>query len=263
MTETACPGRDAGETLDAFHRGKFFLVQPAGRGHRAGMDAMVLAAAVPGSFSGRLADLGAGAGAAGLAVLARCPDARTVLVERSPQMADFARRSLAHRANAALALRAAVVEADVTLSGSGRAEAGLSDRGFDFVIMNPPFNCGRDRASPDALRSEAHVMETGLLAQWARTAAAIVKPRGGLAAIVRPASLGPLLTAIEGRFGGAQIVPVHPRADADAIRIVVRAVRGSRAQPSICPPLVLHEPDARLTGRAAAIVEGRAALFDD
>ena len=30
-------------TVDAFHRGRFWLVQPAKSGHRAGMDAMMLA----------------------------------------------------------------------------------------------------------------------------------------------------------------------------------------------------------------------------
>ena len=30
-------------TLDAFHRGAFWLVQPARRGHRAGTDAMFVA----------------------------------------------------------------------------------------------------------------------------------------------------------------------------------------------------------------------------
>ncbi|MER2534685.1 MAG: hypothetical protein ABTQ31_05920, partial [Rhizobiaceae bacterium] len=44
-------------TLDAFHRGRFWLVQPDRRGHRAGTDAMMLAAAVPSGFGGRLADL--------------------------------------------------------------------------------------------------------------------------------------------------------------------------------------------------------------
>ena len=36
---------DPPETLDAFHRGGFWLVQPKGSGHRAGIDAMMLAAA--------------------------------------------------------------------------------------------------------------------------------------------------------------------------------------------------------------------------
>src|SRR5690606_27508380 len=84
-------------TVDAFHRGDFHLVQPR-RGHRAGTDAMMLAAAVPGNFAGRLADLGAGAGAAGLAVAARCRLSQIVLVERSPEMASWARRTLAHEA---------------------------------------------------------------------------------------------------------------------------------------------------------------------
>ena len=61
-----------GESVDAFHRGRFVLVQPKGAGHRSGVDAMILAAAVPSGFAGRVADLGAGAGAAGLAASARC-----------------------------------------------------------------------------------------------------------------------------------------------------------------------------------------------
>ena len=79
-------------TLDAFHRGDFWLVQPRGAGHRAGVDAMMLAAAVPSDFAGRLADFGAGAGAAGLAVASRCPEAAVVLVENSAEMAQFLMR---------------------------------------------------------------------------------------------------------------------------------------------------------------------------
>src|SRR5690606_25555249 len=74
-----------GLSHDAFHRGGFYLVQPL-RGHRAGSVAMMLAAAVPSGFSGRLADLGAGAGAAGLAVASRCPGAHVVLIEREAGM---------------------------------------------------------------------------------------------------------------------------------------------------------------------------------
>ncbi len=76
-------------TLDAFHRGDFWLVQPKGTGHRAGVDAMILAAAVPSAFVGRLADFGAGAGAAGLAVASRCRKATAVLVENAAEMAHF------------------------------------------------------------------------------------------------------------------------------------------------------------------------------
>ena len=259
------PGQPVDATLDAFHRGDFFLVQPRkGKGHRAGMDAMMLAAAVPSGFSGRLADLGAGAGAAGLAVASRCPAVRAALIERSPEMADFARRTLAFPGNSRLASRAEVICADVTLTGKARHAAGLADASFDFALMNPPFNERIDRASPDGLRREAHVMEDGLFERWLRTAAAIVKPRGGLALIARPRSLPAILAAIEGRFGDARIVPVLPRPDEPAIRIVLRAVRGSRAALSLMPALAIHDADSdRFAARAEAISNGRATLFGD
>lgn len=263
MTAAAAGAHPQQHTVDAFHRGAFFLVQPR-KGHRAGMDAMMLAAAVPSGFSGRLADLGAGAGAAGLGVAARCPAAHVALIERDQGMADYARRTLAHPGNAALAGRVEVACADVTLTGKARAAAGLADAGFDFALMNPPFNESADRASPDAMRRAAHVMEDRLFPRWLRTAAAIVKPRGALALIARPQSLPQILAALHGRFGDARIVPIHPRADEPAIRIVVRAVRGSRAGLSLMPPLAIHDEGSdRFSARADAINNGRASLFGD
>jgi tRNA1(Val) A37 N6-methylase TrmN6 len=252
----------ADHTVDAFHRGGFWLVQPSGRGHRAGLDAMLLAAAVPEGFGGRLADLGAGAGAAGLAVASRLPRASVTLVEDNAEMAAFARLSLDLPANAALAGRVELVQADVTLAGKARRAAGLKDGAFDFVIMNPPFNDPRGRASPDPLRRAAHVMAEAQLGQWIRTASAIARPDGALALIARPAALAPLLAALEGRFGAIRIRPVHPRPGAEAIRILLGARRGSRKDLSLSPPLVLHPTEGRgYTAEAEALINGEAALF--
>lgn len=251
-------------TLDAFHRGGFWLVQPKGAGHRAGIDAMTLAAAVPQTFAGRLADFGAGAGAAGLAVASRCKAATVTLVENSPEMAEFAQLTLDHPNNAHLAGRASLLLADVTLAGRARQKAGLADASFDHVIMNPPFNAAKDRQTPDALKHKAHVMEDGLFEAWIRSAAAIVRPRGGLAIIARPVSLAPILAALEGRFGAAEILPLHARADSPAIRIVVRARRAARGALSLMPPLVLHDgPGEGFSPRASAITNGKASLFGD
>jgi tRNA1(Val) A37 N6-methylase TrmN6 len=250
-------------TYDAFHRGAFYLVQPAKNGHRAGMDAMMLAAAVPNDFAGAIADLGAGAGAAGLAVLSRCAEANAVLVERSPEMASFARATLKLPANAAISQRARVVEIDVTAPGKKRIEAGLEDNSFDFAIMNPPFNLAHDRRTPDDLKAEAHVMVAGLFESWFRTTAALVKPRGGLAVIARPQSLAAILQASSRRFGALRIKPVLSHADRPAIRVIVTGIRGSKAGLSLEPALVLHEPGShRFTAHADAINNGRAALFD-
>ena len=55
-------------TRDMFHDAAFEILQPV-NGHRAGLDALLLAAALPENAEGTVADLGAGAGTAGLAAL--------------------------------------------------------------------------------------------------------------------------------------------------------------------------------------------------
>lgn len=264
MTGEDLPATDLPESysLDAFHRGRFVLVQPK-RGHRAGMDALVLAAALPAGFTGHVVDLGAGAGAASLAVLSRCPTATALLVEREAVTVDAARLTLARPENQAFAARAKVLEGDVELSGSARAKAGLVNASADAVIMNPPFNAPDDRASADTLRSDAHVLRPGLLDAWVRTAAAIARSNGLFALIARPSSLKPALDALDGRFGAIELVGIHPRPDEPAIRFVIRGRKGSRAALGLQPPLVLHGPDGNgFTPRADDILNGRLGLFD-
>lgn len=233
------------ETLDAFHRGRFHLLQPKGKGHRAGLDAMLLAALVPDDATGRLADFGAGAGAAGFAVASRVEALRIALVERSAQMTQLARRSIALPENRHLADRFELIEADVALTGAERRAAGLADGAFDHVIMNPPFNDHRDRRTPDELRAQAHAMDGPVFTNWIRTACAIARPGGQLSLIARPQSLMDILSACENRFGGIHLTPVHPRPQEDAVRLLLSAIKGSRARLSLRPPLCVHESSGR------------------
>ncbi|MFD1745816.1 tRNA1(Val) (adenine(37)-N6)-methyltransferase [Rhizobium helianthi] len=228
------------DTLDAFHRGAFHLLQPEKGGHRAGMDAMLLASLVADEREIRVADLGAGAGAAGFAVAARLKGAQVVLVERSALMADYARRNLALAENAALSGRLSVIEADVTLRGKARLDAGLPDDHFHHVIMNPPFNDSRDRRTPDALKAEAHAMTEDLFEQWLRTAGAIMVPGGQLSLIARPQSVADIIAACGKRFGGLELTAIHPRPGEDAIRLLVTAIKGSKSRLVWRAPLFMH-----------------------
>ena len=235
------PAPPVTETVDAFHYGRFHVVQPKGIGHRSGMDAMLLASLVSGDGPIRVADLGAGAGAAGLAVASRIEKAEVLLVERSALMADFARKSLALELNAGFVGRVSVIEADVALTGRARVAAGLVDDMHDHVIMNPPFNDGSDRRAPDALKAEAHAMEDDLFERWIRTAGAIMKPGGQLSLIARPQSIAEIIAACGRRFGGIEITSIHPRAGEKALRILVTARKGSRARLNLRMPLVMHD----------------------
>lgn len=248
------------ETIDAFHRGAFHIVQPKGRGHRAGMDAMLLACLVDDDRPVRVADLGAGAGAAGLAVASRLPDAEVALFERSADMAAFARKGLALMENARFARRVSVIEADVTLTAKARNDAGLIDESFHHVIMNPPFNDPGDRLTPDALKAEAHAMTDGLFESWLRTAGAIMLPGGQLSLIARPQSIGDIIAACGKRFGGIEITPIHPREGENAVRILVTAIKGSRARLAMRFPLVMHDEGThKFTPYVDDLNNGRAA----
>jgi len=232
----------SGDTIDAFHFGSFFLVQPIGRGHRAGMDAMLLAAMVEQAGPIQVADLGAGAGAAGLAVAARLKQAVVTLVEMAPEMADYALKSLALAENGAVASRARVLVADVTLKGRERVAQGLPDDVYDHVIMNPPFNHADDRRAPDGLKAVAHVLHEGLFDAWIRTAGAILKPGGQMSLIARPESVGEIMMACGKRLGGLEFTMIHPRSGENAIRLLVSGVKGSRARPLFRAPLFMHGP---------------------
>lgn len=254
---------DRTTTLDRFLDGRLWLEQPARGRHRAGLDAVLLAALVPATAEGRLVDLGAGVGAAGLAVAVRAPRVRIVLAERDPEAARLARANAA-RIEDGLADRIAVVEVDLLRRGAAR-DATLPRESFERVVVNPPFFAPADvRASPHDARAAAHVFAEGALDDWLRVAASVLAPRGRLHLIFRGDGLAEILAALAGRFGDARIRPVHPRADAAAHRLLVTATKGSRARPSILPGLILHPAgsDLYLPG-AEAILRGRADLADD
>src|SRR3984893_347256 len=77
-------------TEDAFLGGKLRLRQLKS-GHRAGHDAMLLAAATPARSSDRVVDFGVGVGAAGLALANRVAGIELVLVEIDAALAELAR----------------------------------------------------------------------------------------------------------------------------------------------------------------------------
>jgi tRNA1(Val) A37 N6-methylase TrmN6 len=239
---------------DAFLGGALLLRQPL-KGHRAGTDAVLLSAAAPRHFAGAALDLGAGVGAAGLALALSRPGMSIGLVENDPCAASLARENLVLNH---LADRGVVFEADL-LSPHARRDAGLSDSSAGLVITNPPFyDPGKARLSAEPGRRVAHamlLMGPESLGAWIAASLALVEPDGMLVLIHRPDALPALLNGLEGRAGAIAVLPVHPRVERDAIRILVRCRKGSRAPMSLAPALILHEGTS-FTERAAAIHKG-------
>jgi tRNA1(Val) A37 N6-methylase TrmN6 len=253
----ACPTSKSCEA-SGFLGGRLSLLQPA-RGHRAGTDAILLAAAAPREFGGLVLDLGAGVGAAGLAIAATRPRAKVGLIEKEPDLAGLAQENL--RLNG-FSDRGHVYQADI-LSPASRRAAGLLDGAAALIVTNPPFyDPGRVRLSPEQDKRRAHAMgEAGpaALAHWIQACFALAEPGGAVILIHRPDVLPVILESIVGRGGDITILPVQPRQEAPAIRVLVRAKKGSRAPLVIAPVLVLHQ-DKIFTPAVEAMHRGDAVI---
>ncbi|ROT99358.1 tRNA1(Val) (adenine(37)-N6)-methyltransferase [Histidinibacterium lentulum] len=255
MTSTS----DAELTRDAFLGGRLHLWQPR-RGFRAGVDAILLAAAVPARAGECVLELGCGAGAAVLALLARVPGAVATGVEVQPDYAALARRNALE---ARLPLD--VVEADLA-----RLPPAVRGRSFDHVMMNPPyFAAETGTGSADPGRDTALRGDTPLPV-WIDAGLRRLRPGGRLTAIQRIERLPEMLSALDARIGSVAVAPLQPRAGRPPQLFLLSGKKGGRAPFRMTPPTVLHEGARHETDAedyapavAAALRDGAAlALWD-
>ena len=243
-------------TEDAVLGGRLMLRQPR-RGHRFGHDAILLAAATAAEVGEHAVELGAGVGAAGLALASRIDGLSVTLVEIDATLTALAADNICSNG---FAERARAVALDATATARAFAAAGLKPGCAARVLMNPPFNdASASHVSPDLARRLAHVASPQGLAPWVRSAARLLAPGGTLTLIWRADRLAEALAALTRGFGDVTILPVHPRRGAPAIRVLISAAKASRAPLALLPGFVLAEESGQPTAEAEAVLrEGHA-----
>ena len=247
-------------TEDEFLGGTLKMRQPA-TGYRAGLDAVLLAAACPAptGLGARVLDCGSGVGVVGLAAARRCPGLRVTLIERDPLLAALAVGNA--RANA-LEDRCRVITADLMQPLSKIAALAAETNSFDHVLANPPFYAhGTGTRAADPLKDGAHAMPPESIEPWVRFAAAMARDGGSLTMIHRADALPEVLAALSRRFGALRIMPLHPRDQMPASRILIQGIKGNRAALHILPGRSLHGAGAHsFTAEFDAILRSGAAL---
>ena len=243
--------RGTATTTDDFLGGRLKIVQPKS-GHRAGSDAVFLAAALPALPGERILDAGAGVGVAGLCALTRCPLIHVTAVEIDAWLCGLATENAVSNG---VTERFCALNADVTAPAKRLAATGLKREDYDHVMANPPFYAeGSVRPAPDAGRAVAHVMAPDELETWVRFIVTMTAPKGMVTMIYPADRLGDLLPLIERRFGAIAVFPLFPKAGEAATRVIVQGRKGSRAALRLLPGLVLHRPGGGYTDEVEAVL---------
>lgn len=244
-------------TDDQFLKARVKLRQWAS-GHRAGSDAVLLAATIPPDLRGLVIDAGSASGAVGLMAAWRTPHAKIKLVDVNSEELQLADDNI--KANG-FESRISICVADLFSSHAERDALGLCQSDADLVLSNPPYlDEGQARVSPDEDRARAHVMPDGGLEKWILACLQMLKPNGILTMIHRADQLDQILHHMKGRFGDLVILPIHSRAHEAATRVLISGKRNSRALMRVLPNLVIHQDEGGFTPRAAAIHSGDALI---
>jgi tRNA1(Val) A37 N6-methylase TrmN6 len=242
--DTAAPA----QAIDSLLDGRVKVAQPAD-GYRVAIDAVLLAAAVDAASGASVLDLGCGVGSVGLCLAWRRPDLMITGLDREPVFAAAAR---ANAATNGMNDRLQIVESDVR---------NPLPQKFDHVAMNPPYlKAGTATVSAHPLKAAATAESEAKLADWIAAARDALKPGGILTLIHRADRLDDVLAAVSRNFGGIAILPLHPKRDRAANRIILRAQLGSGEPLAILAGLVLHAEDGAFTAAADSILRGGNAL---
>lgn len=246
----------ASVTDDAFLGGALHILQPE-KGYRAGIDAVLLAAAAKAN-SGACLDVGSGVGVAGLCLARRVEGMSVTLFEKEPSLVQLAAKNIARNG---LGGRVHVIEGAIASPYPELENRGLRPQSFAHVIANPPYHARRSGTrAQNTLKDAAHAMDDGEIETWARFFARMTPPGGMLTLIHKTEALGAVLAALDGRFAALRILPIHPRANVPAIRVIIQGVKGSQAPLKICAGLLLHEDGQTFTPSIEAVLRHGAPL---
>jgi tRNA1Val (adenine37-N6)-methyltransferase len=229
---------------ETFLDGRVKVAQPD-TGFRSGLDAVMLAAAVPATAGQAALELGAGGGAASLCLAARVSGVTITGIEQDEDLITLARENAA-----ANAMNCRFIAADIFALPSDLK------RNFDQVFANPPFH-GEGLVSPDPVRAAA-LMDCGRLKDWLRLGLQRTVSGGFFTVILRADRMNQALAVLPER--GLCAFALWPRQNETPKRVIIQVRKGSNAPFALLPGLVLHGRDGSWTVEAEAVLRRGSAL---
>jgi len=239
-------------TVDKLLNARFEVEQPA-KGYRIAVDTLLLASAVPACARERVCEFGCGVGGVMLALAARCPDVEICGLELQPEMAALCRSNILRN------------QFDDRLSvqvGDVGALPTSWEKGFDHVMMNPPYHDHKTHSvSANNAKRLAHAeSDAADLGVWMAQGARCLRDGGTLSMIHRADRLDEIISLARRDFHRIFVKPVIARTGAVAKRIILRAKCGGVAGVSTAEPLILYGDNNRYSAAAEFILREAQAM---
>jgi tRNA1(Val) A37 N6-methylase TrmN6 len=238
-------------TEDSILNGKIKLLQPD-NGYRVAIDPIILSSFVCGlthcghkaTTIEKILDVGCGVGTISLILKMKKNASEVTAIDIDEKMCQICRQN------------ATINSLDVNVINTGLESINsvLKDELFDQVVTNPPFsNKNSSRISESKRLANFETMD---LYDWIAFCFKKLK-NGGIFSLIHNASrIDDILCSLKNIAGSIQIIPIFPKINCRANRIVVIAQKSSKSASSILSGIVVHENDGSYSDAMRKILSG-------
>ncbi len=242
------------ESCDDFLGGKIRLIQPL-KGYRAGVDPVLLAAALPRHLKGKILDLGCGVGTAGLCALYAMPHLELIGIEADAEAAHRAIR------NAKLNDFAKNTEIHHQILGDESFMDPLKGDEVDIAISNPPWFEPAHSQRAEGSRGLGRQEENVSLDIWIDYMIRKLRTGGLMAVIHRAHRLDDILHILAGRVGNIKIIPIWSKPGQAAKHVIILGHKARKTPLKLMSGFVMHDKNGQFLPEAKGIFMDGAALY--
>ena len=217
-------------------------------GYRYSLDAFLLADFCRVPKGATILDIGSGCGIVSFLLARLHPDARIFGIE---VQSDLVRMAEANLARNTLLKNVCFIRGDIR-----DIELPFPAGSCDVALSNPPYYAmGSGRLNPHPERASARHELKGRLGDFVRAASIALRSRGYFYTIYTAQRTSDLIDMCR-RFSlePKMVRTVHPRPDAEANLVLIRAAKNGRPGLRILPPLFIYEKAREYSDKCAEIL---------
>lgn len=242
---------NAGERIDEIGFGGLKLIQKP-EDFCYGIDAVLLADFAATRHKGRadlIVDLGTGTGVIPLILSARLPQSRIYGIELQEDCCERAVRSAALNG---LEERISYINDDVV--GAGESWGAKLKGQMDIVVTNPPyFVSGGGLINDHAPKTVARHETTAGLYEFMACASFLLKPRGELFMVHRPARLADICCfGREHRLEPKELLFISPRRDTAPNLLLIHMIKDGGRELKLLEPICVYDEEGGFTPQVLA-----------